>query len=195
MGDRSCRLERDTKINLLSITDAALRAARIVSCRANSPAAYFKWIVMLRAPHPRRGKTRTNLESLRCRYAQHRFSQICIELVENRFTESGRNAAYHAFDNAANRIAFVADLFDQRHHLFRRHSIRAANNILLDLISLYGGTIDFRNDFVNLRDVGDNLEVRIQHRQYFLCNCTCCDSADCFPRRSAATALPVSYSI
>src|SRR6266496_4759548 len=141
MGDRSCRLKRDTKINLLSITDAALHAAGIVSCRANSPAAHLKWIVMLRAPHSRRRKTRTNLESLRRRYAQHRFSQICIELVENRFTESGRNAAYHAFNNATNRIAFVANLFDQRHHLFRRHAIRTANNILLPR---YGGTIDFR---------------------------------------------------
>src|SRR5205809_3783966 len=162
MGDRSCRLERDTKINLLSITEAALRAARIVSCRANSPAAYFKWIVMLRGPHPRRGKTRTNLESFRCRYAQHRFSQICIELVENRFTESGRNAAYHALNYATNRIAFVANLFDQRHHLFRRYGIRAANNILLDVLPRYRGTIDFRNDLMNLRDVRDNLEFSIQ---------------------------------
>src|SRR5438876_10542709 len=102
MGDRSCRLERDTKINLLSITDAALRAARIVSCRANSPAAYCKWIVMLRAPDPHRGKTRTSLESFRCRHAQHRFSPICIELLDNRFAESGRSAAYHAFNNDTN---------------------------------------------------------------------------------------------
>src|SRR5205814_5057563 len=103
VGDRSCGLKCDTKINLLSITDAALRAAGIVSCRANSPATHFKWIVMLRAAHPRRGKTGTNLESLRRRYAQHRFSQIRIELVENRFTESGRNAADNTFNHAANR--------------------------------------------------------------------------------------------
>src|SRR5437667_9682425 len=120
MGDRSCRLERDTKINLLSITDAALRAARIVSCRANSPAAYFKWIVMLRAPHPSRGKTRTNLESFRCRYAQHRFSQICIELVENPFAESGLNATPHTLNNPTNRNAFVANLLHQPHPPFSR---------------------------------------------------------------------------
>src|SRR5437870_4216999 len=163
MGDRGCRLKRDTKINLLSITDAALRAAGIVCCRANSPAAHFKWIVMLRAPHPRRGKTGTNLESLRRRYAQHRFRQIRIELVKNRFTKSGRNAAHHAFNNATNRIAFVANLFDQRNHFFGRHGVRAANDVLLDVFCFDRGTIDFRNDFMNLRDVGDNLEFRIQH--------------------------------
>src|SRR5207244_5309998 len=54
VGDRSCGLKCDTKIDLLSITDAALHSAGIVSCRANSPAAHLKWIVMLRAPHPRR---------------------------------------------------------------------------------------------------------------------------------------------
>src|SRR5438132_4043347 len=120
VGDRSCRLKRDTKINLLSITDAALRAAGIVCCRANSPAAHFKWIVMLRAPHPRRGKTGTNLESLRRRYAQHRFRQIRIALVKNRFTKSRRNAAHHAFNNATNRLTFVAHLFAPRPPFIRR---------------------------------------------------------------------------
>src|SRR6266487_1075251 len=163
VGDRSGRLKRDAKINLLPITDATLHAAGIVSCGANSSAAHLKWIVMLRAPHSRCRETGTNLESLRCRYTKHRFSQIRIELVENRFTESGWNAAYYAFNHAANRIAFVANLFDQGHHLSRCHGIRAANNTPLDLLPLYGGTIDFRNDFMNLRDVGDNLEFRTQH--------------------------------
>ena len=93
VADRSCRLKRDAKINLLAITDSALHAAGIVGCRANFPVAHFKRIVVLRTPHPRRRKTRTYLESFGCRYAQHRFSQIRIELVENRFTESRRNAA------------------------------------------------------------------------------------------------------
>jgi len=100
-------------------------------------------------------------------YAQHRFSQIRIELVENRSPSPG-GCRYDAFNHAANRIAFVANLFDQRHHLFRRYSIRAANNILLDLLPLYGGTIDFRNDFVNLRDVGDNLEFAYSTDNIFL---------------------------
>ncbi len=88
VGDRSCRLKRDAKINLFAITDSALHAAGIVGCRANFPTAYFKRIVVLSTPHPRRRKTRTYLESFGCRYAQHGFSQIRIELVKNRFTES-----------------------------------------------------------------------------------------------------------
>src|ERR1700745_4330409 len=98
VADRSCRLKRDTKINLFAVTDAALHAAGIVGYCANSPATHFKWIVVLGAPHPRRRKPRADLESFGCRYAQHRFSQVRIELVENRFTKSRRDAATDAFN-------------------------------------------------------------------------------------------------
>src|SRR5215471_2052628 len=91
--DRSCRLKRDAEIDLLPITDPALDAAGIVGCSANFSATHLKWIVMLRAPHPRRRKTGTDLEPFRRRYAQRRFSEICIELVENGFTQSRRNSA------------------------------------------------------------------------------------------------------
>ena len=100
-----------------------------------------------------------------------------------------------AFNDAANRIALAADLLDEGDHLFRRHGIRATNDVLLDVFRFHRGTIDFRNDFVNLRDVGDDLEFRIERRQYFFRNCTGRDSTNRLARRSAATALPVSYSI
>src|SRR6266545_1933899 len=131
--DCSSWLKRDAKINLLTITDAALHASGIVGCRANFPTTHLKRIVMLRAPHPRRGRTRTDLESFGCRYAQHSFSQICIELVENRFTKSRRNAANDAFNNTSHRIALATNLLDERDHLLCRRSIGAANNILLDI--------------------------------------------------------------
>src|SRR4029434_3627460 len=89
VADCSCWLKCDSKINLLSITNAALHATGIVRCGANSTATHLEWIIVLRASHQRRRKTRTDLESLCCRYAQHRFSQICLELVENRYTEAG----------------------------------------------------------------------------------------------------------
>src|SRR4030095_2679510 len=161
VADCSSWLKRDAKVNLLAITDAALHAPRIVSCRANSPTPHLKWIVVLRAPHSRRRKTGTDLESFCCRYAQHRFSKICIELVENRFTESGRNAANDAFNNTSHRIALAANLLDKRDHIFRRRGVGAANNILLRVFSLHRGPIDFRNDFVNLCDVSDDCEFRI----------------------------------
>lgn len=164
VADCSCRLKRDAKINFLSITDAALHSAGVVRRRANFSAAHLKWIVMLRAPHPGGRKTRTDFETFCCRYAQHRFSQICLELIENRLANSRRNAASDAFNDAANRVALAANVLDERDHLFRRRGIRAANNILLDVCSFHRGTINFRSDFVNLRDVGDNFEFRIQRR-------------------------------
>src|SRR5262249_10625649 len=158
VADGSGRLKSDAKINLLPITDAALHAAGIVGCRANFPAAHFKWVVMLRTPHPRRRKTRTDLEAFSCRNAQHRFSQICIELIEDRASESGRDSADHAFNDATNRIAMAANFLDERYHPLCRRSIRTANKILLCLFRVHRAAIDFRYDFVNLRDVSDDLE-------------------------------------
>src|SRR4026209_2185769 len=102
--DCSCRLKRDAKIDFLSITDAALHSAGVVCRRANFSAADLKWIVMLRTPHPGGRKTRTDFETFCCRYTQHCFSQICLELIENRLTNSRRNAASDAFNDAANRV-------------------------------------------------------------------------------------------
>jgi len=82
VADCSCRLERDTKINLLPVTDAALHATGIVGCCANLPGVHLEWIIVLRALHPGRCKTRSDFESFCRRYAQHRFSQIRFELVE-----------------------------------------------------------------------------------------------------------------
>src|SRR5215813_11992673 len=180
--DCSCWLKRDTKINLLAITDAALDAAGMIACRANSPTTHLKWIVMLRASHLSRGKARADLESFCCRYAEHRFSEIRFELVENRFTKSGRNTAHHAFDDTANRIALTANSLNERDHLFCRRAVGATNDIHFDVLRLHRRTIEFRDHVVNLRDVSDDLEFRVQRRQYFFCNRTGCYPANCLPR-------------
>src|SRR5215475_4331875 len=193
--DCSRWLKRYAKINLLPITDAALDAAGIIACRANSPTTHLKWIVMLRAPHLRRGKAGADLESFCCRNTKHGFSQIRFELVENRLTKSGRNAAHDAFNNTANRIAFTANLLNEGNHLLCRRAIRATNDVFFDVFRLHRRTIEFRDDFVNLRDVSDDLEFRVQQRQYFFCNGTSCYSANGLARRSAAAPLPVSNSI
>src|SRR5581483_1899542 len=195
LADCSCWLKRDTKINLLPIADAALHATGIVGCRANSPGAYLKWIVVLRAPHSRCRKTGTDLESFCRRYAEHRLGQISLELVENRFTEPRRDAADDAFNDPTNRITLAAHFLNKRDHLIRRRGVRATNNILLNILRLHSRTIDLRNDFMNLRDVSNDLEFCVQHRQYFLRNCASCDSTNGLPRRSTAAALPVSNSV
>src|ERR1700756_5018962 len=84
VADCSCWLKRDAKINLFPVTDAALHAAGIIGRRANFSVPDLKWIVMLRAPHPGRRKTRSDFESFCRRYAQHRFGALRFELVENR---------------------------------------------------------------------------------------------------------------
>src|SRR5262245_1229140 len=60
VGDRSCWLKRDAKINLFSVTDSALYATGIVGRRANFSASHLEWIVMLGTAQSRRRKTRTD---------------------------------------------------------------------------------------------------------------------------------------
>ena len=112
VADRRCWLKRDTKVNFLPIADSALHTAGIVGCRAYFPTTHLEWIVVLGASHPRRRETGPDLESFRCRYAQHRFGKICFEFIEDRFTKTRRNAAYHAFNDTANRIALTANLLN-----------------------------------------------------------------------------------
>src|SRR4029453_6375398 len=57
VGDRSCWLKRDAKINLFAVTDSALHATGIVGRRANFSATHLKWIIMLRAQQRSRRKS------------------------------------------------------------------------------------------------------------------------------------------
>ena len=117
---------------------------------------------MLRAAHPRGRKSGADLEAFGSRYAQHCFRQVCFELVENRLAQSGRKATRNALDHASNRVAFIANLLYQRYHLFCGDRVRTANNVFLHVFHLHSGAINLRDDIVNLRDVGDDLEIRIE---------------------------------
>src|SRR6266487_3197666 len=65
--DRCGRLKRNPKINLFAVADSALDAPCVVCRCTDFPTAHFKWVVMLRAAHPRRHKPGTNLKSFCCR--------------------------------------------------------------------------------------------------------------------------------
>ena len=95
------RLKRDPKINILAIADPALHASGVVCDRTNLFASHFKGVIVLRAAHPCRRKTRANLKTFRRRYAEHRFRQVRFELIENWFANSWRDTARDTFDYAA----------------------------------------------------------------------------------------------
>ena len=160
--DSSGRLECHAKINVFAIADSALHATGIVCFSPYFSVAHLKWIIMLRAPHPRRGETGTDLKTFGGWYAQHRFCQVCFQLVENRFAEARGNAARDALDHAPDRVAFGANFLYQRYHSFRCRGVWATDDILFDVLHFHSRAINFRNDIVNLRDVGEDLEIRIQ---------------------------------
>ena len=98
--DCSGWLECHAKINVFAIADPALYASGVVCSCPYFASPHFKWIIVLRAPHPRRCKPGADLKTLCSWYAQHRFRQVCFELVKNRLAEAGCNATRHAFNHA-----------------------------------------------------------------------------------------------
>src|SRR5438046_2829041 len=193
--DRRCRLKSDAKVNLFAVADPALYAAGIICRRPEFTSAHFKWVVVLGATHVRRRKSGTDLKSFGCRKTQHRFRQISLELIKHRLAKSGRNAPDDAFNHATHRITFIANLPDQRLHSLRRRNIRASDRILLCVLHLNARTIDLRDDVVNLRDVTDDLEIRVQDCQYLFRDCAGGDAGNRLTRRRATAALPVTDSI
>src|SRR6266566_3683904 len=101
----------------------------------------------------------------------------------------------NAFNHATDRVAFAANLLDKRRHLLRCRGIGTANRILLHIPYFHSGTIDFRDDLMNLRDVSDDLELRVKGRQYLFRDCARCDPANGLARRRATATLPVPNSI
>src|SRR5213078_3939113 len=97
--------KRNAKVNVFAIANATLHASGVVRGCPNSSSAGFECIVVLRAPHPRRSKSRTDLERFRGRNAQHRFRQVCFELVEHGLAKSRGDAARHTLDYATNGVA------------------------------------------------------------------------------------------
>jgi hypothetical protein len=98
--DCSGWLECHPKINVFAIADPALYASGVVCSCPYFASPHFKWVIVLRAPHPRRCKPAADLKALCSWYAQHRFCQICFELVKNRLAEAGCNATRYAFNHA-----------------------------------------------------------------------------------------------
>ena len=84
---------------------------------------------------------------------------------------------------------------DQRLHSLRRRNIRTPHRILFHVLHLDAGTIDLGDDLVNLRDVSDDLKIRVEDRQYLFRDCARCNAANRLTRRSATAAPPVTDSV
>ena len=74
---------------------------------------------MFQAGHVRRFKTGTHGESLGGGNAHHGVGKRSVQLVKNRITQSGRAAAHHAFDHAAQGVSGVTSFLDGSDHGFR----------------------------------------------------------------------------
>ena len=53
------------------------------------------------------------------------------------------------------------NLVDERLHPLRHCGVGTANRVPFDVLRLHSGTIDLRNDLMNLHNVGDDLELGV----------------------------------
>ena len=67
--------------------DATLDAARTIATGPHAIALHVERVVMILACELGAGKTRTNLNTLASRQAQHCFAEVSLQLVENRLAK------------------------------------------------------------------------------------------------------------
>jgi hypothetical protein len=85
---------------------------------------------------------------------------------------------------------------NQRDHQLRGRGIGTANGAALDVFGPDRAPINARGNFVNLRDVGDDLEALFRKfAQNFFRDRAGRDAPDRFPRGSPAAALPVPDAV
>src|SRR6266699_2077316 len=192
LRDRRRRLKGDAKINILTVGDPPLDSAGEICARADMTTALLEGVIMFRPAHARRGKSRTDFETFGGGQTQHRFGEIGFEFVENGFAQPGWNISRNAFNHATQRIARGPRLLNEIDHVLRGCPIGTTNDRCFHLRSFDFGPINFRNDFVNLRNEGDDFDFWEERRQHLAGNGCGGDATDRFARAGAAAALPVS---
>jgi len=106
------RFEGDTEINRLAVGNASLNAARTIG-RGIDPAAFGpERVVVLRAREQNAAEAGAEIEAFGSRQTEHRLGQVRLEAVKDRLAPACRDAAGNPFNDAADRVARLARLFD-----------------------------------------------------------------------------------
>ena len=131
----------------------------------------------------------SDLKRLGCGQAQHRLSQVGLQLVKHRLAPAGRHATGDALHDAADGVAFPAHLLDQPDHARRRGRVRAADDVRLDVLETDLVGIHGADDFLDLLDVGEDFHAELL-AQNLLSNRAGGHPAHCLPRAGPPPALP-----
>ena len=101
-----CRgLERHAEIDRLAVGYAALDAAAPVGYRAEAARLLHEHVVVVRPAHRRAREAGADLEAAARGDRHHRLREHGVEFLEDRLAPARRDAAAHARDDAAYRVA------------------------------------------------------------------------------------------
>src|SRR5215217_9030079 len=128
LGDRCGRLGGQAHDDLFAGADAAEDTAVVVASGADATVvAADERVVVLGSAHMRYAEALTHLDALDRRYAEHRFTNVGLELIENRLAQAGRYAPRAHLDNAAERIKRAPRRVDACDHLLGHRRVGAAH--------------------------------------------------------------------
>ena len=186
--------EGGAEVNRFTIGNPALHTAGAVCGGADFAIDGTERIVVLGAGELDGGEAGTDLETFGGGEAQHCFSEVRFQAIEDRFAPAGGNSASDTFDDATDRVAVLPHLFDQLDHFRCGLWIGATDDVGLDLVERDCFGIDFGADIFDLSDEGEDFHGE-SFAEDFFCNGTRGDAANCLPRAAAAAALPITKAV
>ena len=195
LGDGRGGFKGHAECQRLAIADAALHATGLVGFCVDAAVADFKGIVVLRAGEERSGKSRSDLEALRRRKAEHGFGEIGFEAVEDRFAKADRHSTHGGIDQSADAVALAADFFDAGDHRFGGGGVGATDGIGFDGVEGHRVRIDAGFDVVDAGHPGKDFDVGKEGAEDFFRNGRSRHAANRLACGGAPTALPVANAV
>src|ERR1700730_304990 len=193
--DCRSRFEGDAKEDVLSVADSALNSPGMICSGSHLAFPNFKGIIVLGASQLRAGEARPDFKPFRGREAEHRLRKVGLQLVEDRFSKSGRNPSDHALDHATDRVSVFSHRLDEIDHSLGSHRIRAANNRFFDVRNSNFRGIHHAFNALYALYVGDNLEFGKPVTQHLFGDGASSNTTDCFTSRGTTPALPIPDAV
>ena len=192
-NDGRNRFERYAESDVHTIGNAALDATGVIRAGFDDPVFMIKSVVVLRAAHTYSSETRAIFESLAGIDAEHGFTQIGMELVQGRFTQTywaTRNDRTHYPTDG---VPILAHRFDQVDHLDGHLWVGATYVVGFGERQIQFICAFLQNERANLAHV--SLDVHPVLRQKQFGNGSSSYSGCCFPRRRAASAPVIANAV
>jgi len=213
LGNSSRGLEADSEVDIFAVGDTSLNTTTPVGGSTHSTIAPAdEGVVVLASRNFCASETGTDLEALGSGDGEHGMGELRLELVEDRFTETGWDVANNAGDSTADGVLGILGTKDALDHTLGSLFVGASRYELVHFLSgdrveqldelraqrlfnriiVVAGDLGRRGDgrrevdFADGRDEGDDFDA-VSELEVFLGDGTGGDSADRFASGAAST--------